>query len=98
MLHRLMKEPEKLKEIDSQATPIARFNALYAFRYESKIADLEAQLAEARKAPAQPRKSSAPPAGTTLKQGGAAAPVTVDNAPNYDSFKKAFDKTEGLRR
>lgn len=91
MLHRLMKEPDKLKEIDAQKSPIARFNALYKFKYESKIADLESQLATARQTPASPKKSSAPPAGTNLKASGAAAPVTEDSG--YASWKKnVFDR------
>lgn len=95
-LHGLMKDPEKLKTIDDpKKTPIQRFNALYEFKYQSRIAELEAKLAAKETPPAEKKKSSAPPAGTNLKGSGAAAGVTVDNATNYGSFKKAFDKREG---
>lgn len=90
MLHRLMKEPDKLKEIDSQSSPIKRFDALYKFKYQSRITELEAQLAAAQQTPAPPKKSSAPPAGTNLRGAGAAAPVT-EEAGFSNWKKKVFD-------
>lgn len=97
VLMRLMQEPDKLKEIEKLPTAISRFSALYAFKYESRIAQLESQLASQPNPAPQKQVSKAPPTGSVLRGAGGGASVTTENATSYKGFKTAFDKKEGLR-
>jgi hypothetical protein len=89
ILDHLMANPDELKRIEALPLAINRLDAIYELKF--KLANPE------KPADPAPRKSKAPAAGTVLRGGGAGTPVTVDNAPNFSSFKTAFDKSQGLR-
>lgn len=85
-LHDLLKEPDKLSEIEKMSTPIKRFSALFNFRAQKKIAALEARVAELEASPAQPKRSQAPPTGTRVS--GAAGGGGSKDPANFQQFMK----------
>jgi hypothetical protein len=89
ILDHLMANPDELKRIEALPLAINRLDAIYELKF--KLAHPE------RPADPAPRKSKAPAAGTVLRGGGSSTPVTLDNAPNFSSFKTEFDKKQGLR-
>jgi hypothetical protein len=91
ILDHLMANPDELKRIEALPLAINRLDAIYELKYKL------AHPTEEKPADPAPRKSKAPAAGTVLRGGGASTPTTVDNAPNFSSFKTAFDKSQGLR-
>lgn len=91
ILYHLMQNPDELKRIEALPTIIARLDAMYELKFKLAAPPVEKQPDPA------PRRSKAPAAGTVLRGGGNAQPITIDNAPNFTSFKTAFDKSQGLR-